>query len=120
MKFSPDQKIIHEIAEYHSMGHDVYVNIKTMEMTNIPNSMYDSYFDTDEWLGKELKKIEDNADEYITLESPESYESFRIMESFIDSLPSSLDKAELMKAIHLRHPFRSFNSIIHQSQFRED
>ena len=57
----------------------------------------------------------------IKIEKPGSHEAFRFMEQFIeDVIPEGKLKAQLWIALSGSHPFRNFNDIVHECDYRED
>ena len=68
---------------------------------------------------EDLKRINRDWEQTITINPPESEVSFSFMESFVDSLPESRIRVMLSDALSGRKPFRHFNHIIHQSSERE-
>jgi len=104
--------VVKEIAGYLEIGHIVFVNPETLEIDSIPKDhdtlMIDYEFDYD--------KVED----WIEIEPLESHESFKIMESFVESLPAGKEKDKLANAIEGHKPFANFNHLIHISKEREN
>jgi hypothetical protein len=57
----------------------------------------------------------------VRLEKPESHESFKIMEDFVDEvIPEGKLKEQFWRALTRSHPFRNFNDIVHNCEYRED
>ena len=110
---------IKEIPQDLDVGFVCYINIRTGEHLTIPND-YDS-FDTDSF-DDVVAEVEKNEKLYLKIEPPMSRESFRIMNGFIDSLPSHAHrlKDQLAEALHNRKPFANFKNIVdHSGQYRE-
>lgn len=82
-----DKNIIKEIAENLDCGFDCYYNPKTQEVVTIPNlsNIYDEE-EFNEAFEVNLEKINNQKADYIKFEVLESFESFKIMERFIDHL----------------------------------
>ena len=118
MKFSI--KNIYNFAQTHSIGSDVFINNRTGEIIELPNPDHNPYTELEEFFSEDLKKIENNWQDITKLECPESFESYQIMESFVDSLDESEIKDRLASAINQNKPFSKFNHIIHNSDKRED
>lgn len=118
----PD-KLISDIADWLNCGHTVYLNPVTLEIETMVSSKHewhDSFGDTHELI-EEIEQKVDSWDEVITFEIPESWESFKIMEDFANSLPvKSRTKSALSHALSGRKPFAHFNAIIHQDPEREE
>ena len=118
----PD-KLISEIADYLSCGQTVYLNPVSLEIEYALSSRHEWYelsSDAQDLLDEIEQKIS-SWDEVVTFEIPESWESFKIMENFANSLPErSQTKAALFRALSGRKPFAHFNAIIHQAPEREE
>ena len=57
----------------------------------------------------------------IRIEKPDSDEAFGFMERFVDEMiPDGKLKENFLKALSQSHPFRNFNAIIHNCEYRED
>lgn len=74
----------------------------------------------DKMYTQELQKIEGTTKNTISIEPPDSHITFPFMEDFVTTLPASRTRAELERALSNRKPFRNFNGIIHNSEFREE
>ena len=88
--------IINQIAQELDCGNDCYYNNKTHEVIGIPikNHIWD---DTEyqEAFGTELKKINSQKKDFIKFEALEGFESFKVMEQFVEQLPNHNLKKEL-------------------------
>ena len=118
MKFN--LKHIYDFAQAHDIGCDVFINNRTSEVIELPNTNSRPYADFEEFFSEDIDKIEANWHEITKIECPDSSESFDIMASFIDRLPQSKTKEQLTIAIRNSKPFRNFNHIIHNCELRED
>ena len=118
MKFNI--KHIYDFAQAHDIGCDVFINNRTGEIIELPNTIRRPYAEIEEFYAEDIEKIEANWHEITKLECPDSSESFDIMASFIDKLHQSKTKEQLTIAIRNSKPFRNFNHIIHNSDNRED
>jgi len=142
-KFTDEQ--IHELAEEIGMGYSVcYVNRDTGEyiimMDNQSLADYGIYWDEEEvvdddtvyenvsgWqqemyddVKTDMKKI-DSWEHVLHIKKLESFESFRIMENFVDEvIPEGKLKQNFWNALSKSHPFRNFNAIVHNCDYRED
>ena len=68
----------------------------------------------------QMKRI-NSWERFTRIEKPTSNEAYRFMERFIDeALPEGTLKERLWKTLSRRHPFQSFNTIIHGSEHREE
>ncbi len=114
-------KIIKEIAQELDCGNDCYYNSKTDEIIAIPN--FSSFSDEDEFLEcfkTDLKKVKKNKSDLIKIEVLESFESFKIMERFIDQISDAKFKTELENILQNKKPFQNFKNSIDNSVFRQE
>ncbi|WMI70036.1 UPF0158 family protein [Mangrovimonas sp. YM274] len=114
-------KIIKEIAQELDCGNECYFNPKTNEIITIPN--FSNFLDEEEFrecFNDELKNIKWNKGHLIKIEPLESFESFNIMERFIDQIPDTLFKSHLENILQKRKPFQNFKNSIDNSDFRQD
>ena len=118
------RKPIKEIAEYLSCNLIVYFNPDTLEMDYIPKDhLFEMDFEAeDEETGSDEESLFSHLkwERYITIEPLESFESFKIMENFVDYLPENKHSAFLINALNGKKPFANFNYQIHQSIYRQD
>jgi len=56
---------------------------------------------------------------YITIEPPESHESFEIMENFVTEITDKNLKNRILDALGNRKPFANFKNLIETSNYRE-
>jgi len=82
------QNIITNIAQELDCGFDCYYNSKTNEIITIPSfSQFSNEEDLEEAFRDNLEKIEENRTDLIKFEALAGFESFKIMEQFIEQLP---------------------------------
>ena len=115
------EETVREIAEMLDCGHICYLNPDTLEILFTLNpSSWEYYEESDEDV-----KIHEQVDTWerrITLTPPESFESFKFMEGFIDELPereSSL-RNKLVSALSHSHPFARFKAVIDSCPYRQE
>jgi hypothetical protein len=129
--------LVKDVADSLSAGLVCYINPATLEKIEIPQSIVDTImFEDDEENEEEdedkeddlndedpfyadLKRINRDWEQRITINPPESHVSFSFMERFVDSLPEGHLRKILAEALSGRKPFSHFNNIIHQSDKRE-
>ena len=142
-KLSNEQ--IREIAERVEMGDVCYINANTGETVFMMNdemlSNYGILWEDDD---EEEEKPDDNSPDWqkemyaeakadmnkidswkwedtIRIEKPESHESFKFMERFVDEIiPEGKLKQDFWTALSRSHPFRNFNAIVHNCEYREN
>lgn len=110
--------IICEIADHLDCGNDCYYNPKIAELIFIPHDLDDYYTGSDGFWEKELEKIDEDFGSYIKFEIPNSFESFRIMERFLEEVEDPILKSRLISALSKRKPFRNFKNLIDNSNYR--
>ena len=111
-RIEPTEEQIRDIAQNFDCGLLPYFNIRTGEIEAMP--------DFDELLGDEIDpdwqnveaQIEENPDDWIAFEKFESWESYKMMESFIATVDDEILRHELHKAMQKRKPFSSFKYVI--------
>lgn len=116
------QEIISSIAQDIDMGMISFINTDTMEYDSVPGEYcgdLESY-DNDDVFREVLDKI-DNWEHLIRIDPPESRQSFRIMEQFIENCIPDNDtlKNRLWDALVRRKPFRNFKFMIDNSEYRQ-
>ena len=112
--------IIKEIAQELDCGNNCYYNSKTDEIIVIPN--FSNITDEDEFqecFKADLKKVKKNKADLIKIEVLESFESFKIMERFIDQISDTQFKSKLENILQKRKPFQNFKNSIDNSDFRQ-
>lgn len=109
-----------------------YINPATLEKIDIPRSVVDTLLwdfeetadndeeDEENLFYADLRRIRQEWENTITVEPPESSESFSFMEQFVFTLQEGRLKKMLTNALSGRKPFSHFNSIIHQSEKRNE
>ena len=113
-------KIIKEIAENINCGFDCYFNSKTEKIVSIPNFSHIS--DEEEFkeaFKSDLQKISKNKSDYIKIEVLQNFDSFKIMERFVNQMPYIELKSDLEKVLQKKKPFQNFKYSIENSDFRK-
>ena len=112
--------LIKDIAEGIDMGMIYFLNTDTHEFERVLSESYDSYRD-DENSDKEMYDKVESWPNRVRIDPPESWESFKIMEGFIESCIPDGDPAKhrLSEAIARRKPFQNFKSVIDGSPYRQ-
>lgn len=119
MEDSTKSKIIKEIAQNLNCGLDSYFNPKTDEIISIPNfSLIADEEEFQEAFKADLQKVSKNKSDYIKVEVLEGFESFKIIERFVNQMPENQLKLDLEKALHNKKPFLNFKNSIETSDFR--
>ena len=68
---------------------------------------------------EEAECYPENGHRLLRIEQLESWESFRIMEDFVDMVPEEADQDKLWSALRQRHPFSAFREMLHYTGLRE-
>lgn len=112
--------IIKQIAQELDCGFDCYYNSKTDEIVAIPSfSQFSDEEDFKEAFSESLDKIEKHKTDFIKLETLESFESFKIMELFVEQMSDQNLKAELENILANKKPFQNFKHKIDHSGLRQ-
>ncbi len=106
---------INEIAQMLDCGLNTYINRETLEMDFIPDM--DRLDDTELWEEPYNKVTEEwNS---LVIEPMQSWESFKIMEKFIDEIPDENLQQNLIKILGRKSPFANFKDEIDESDYRQ-
>lgn len=115
--------IINDIAQNIDMGLNCFYHPKTKEViTLFTEEALWEFGDDEEYrtaFKESLEKVEGHEDEFIIIEPLKGFESFKIMEQFIDEVPDLAFQNELILALERKNPFRNFKYLIDNSHFRE-
>ncbi|KAA1239374.1 UPF0158 family protein [Aquimarina sp. RZ0] len=113
--------IVKEIAQELDCGFDCYYNLKTDEIIAIPSfSQFSDEEDFKEAFRDSLEEVEKHKKDFIKLEVLESFESFKIMELFVQQLTDQNLKLELQSILTNKKPFQKFKYKIDHSDFRQN
>jgi ribosomal protein L11 methylase PrmA len=113
--------IIKGIAQELDCGFDCYYNLKTDVIIAIPSfSQFSDEEDFKEAFRDSLEEIEKHKKDFIKLEVLESFESFKIMERFVEQLSDKKLQSELENVLANKKPFQNFKYLIDQSDYRQD
>ena len=110
--------LIQDIAGHLDCGNDCYYNPKTNELMFVPHNLHDYYSEADGFWEETLQKIDKESQNFLKFEKPSSFESFRIMERFLNEVDDIVFRSRLIKAISGGKPFRNFKNLIDNSKYR--
>ena len=116
------QELVRKIAENIDCGLVCFVNPDTFEMEDVPKIMVDDPYEyrmNTGTSGKDLNLHHKKWKKCITVEPPESSESFGIMESFLNEVDDKILTKRLINALSNRRPFSNFKNLIETSNYRE-
>ncbi|NDV83972.1 UPF0158 family protein [Bacteroides sp. 51] len=116
------KETIKDIAQRIDMGMICFLNTDTLEVDCVLGESYLTY--GDEEYDKVSREVYDKVDSWehsTRIDPPESWESFKIMEDFIEYCIPDQDtiKERLWTAISKRKPFQNFKYIIDDSKYRQ-
>ena len=115
------ENIVREIAQELDCGFNCYFNYKTEEIITLPNfSQFPDDNDFKEAISDSLEKVEKHKKDFIKIETLESFESFKIMELFVEQLSDTNLKSELQNILANKKPFQNFKYKIDHSDFRQN
>ncbi len=114
-------ELIKEIAQELDSGFDCYYNSKTDEIVSIPSfSQFSDEEDFKEAFNESLEKVEKHKADFIKFETLENFESFKIMELFVEQLSDKNLKSELENVLANKKPFQNFKNKVDHSDFRQN
>lgn len=115
------QNIIKQIAQELDCGFDCYYNFKTNEIVPIPSlSHIADEDDFKECFQDDLEKIKKHKADFVKIEVLQSFQSFKIMELFVEQLPDKKLQVELESVLANKKPFQNFKHKIDHSDFRQN
>ena len=114
------QHLIKKIAQELDAGFDCYYNFKNDEIIAIPH--FENYYADEEFedaFKAELNLVKTSKDDFVKIEVLKNYESYKIMENFIELVPDADLKLKLNRVLTRNKPFMNFKNIIDYSEFRQ-
>ncbi|QXP61977.1 hypothetical protein H0I26_17585 [Olleya sp. HaHaR_3_96] len=119
--YNTEQNSVKRIAEELDSGFDCYYNSKSDDIIAIPSvSLFSNEEDLKEAFQTQLETIEKHHTDFIKFEVLQSFQSFKIMEQFVQLITDQLLKAELEQILTNKKPFQNFKYKIDHSEFRQD
>jgi len=115
-----NKNIIKEIAENLDCGFNCYYNSNTSEIVTIPN--FSNIADEEEFkeiIQEGLEKINKQKAGFVKFEVLESFESFKIMERFVEQISDQQFKSELENILQKKKPFQNFKYLLDNSDYRQ-
>lgn len=114
------QQAIKSLAENITCNLVSFFNPDTLEIEDIPKDMLHEFDFEEDSTYEELSLTHNTWEKCIKVDPLESFESYKIMEDFVECLPDNKSARILSQAIYGKKPFASFNHQIHQSDYRQD
>jgi len=115
-----NKNIIKEIAENLDCGFNCYYNPNTNEIVTIPNFSHIS--DEEEFkeiIQADLEKVNKQKADFVKFEVLESFDTFKIMERFVEQITDQQFKSELEDILQKKKPFQNFKYLIDNSDYRQ-
>lgn len=114
------EEIIKEIAALNDAGEVVFLHRETHEILSYPAPDRSGYNEYD-YLAEEVLAITDaNPDLYIQFDPPDTRESYKIMEGFVETIETGKIKALLQGSLKSNKPFRNFRNTIEAEGILDD
>jgi hypothetical protein len=114
--------VVKKIAEANDCGFVCFFNPDTGEIEEaMPEWLEEpeSHEDATQEDWEDMYSFE-NWDQVITINPPETHESFNIMEDFAQHRVKGFLQDELLSALNRSRPFRNFKNLIDESDYRQD
>jgi hypothetical protein len=108
------------IAENMDCGLTSFLNPETLEIEDVPKDL-DNHEEYELMTGENYEDMFEHSawDKCVIVEPPESSESFKIMEHFIDEVDDDEFRDRLINALNMRRPFAHFKQIVETSPLRQ-
>jgi hypothetical protein len=114
------EEIIKEIAALNDTGEVVFLHRETQEILSYPAPDRSGYNEYD-YLAEEVLAITDAHPEmYIQFDPPDSRESYKIMEGFVEILKGDALRARVLDSLNSKKPFRNFRVVIENEGIEDD
>jgi len=110
--FSEDQ--IKDIAGNLEAGMVCHINTKTMNIIYLLDEIDMMDVDMECWQD-DVDEVQENYEDYFTIEKLNSTEAYKIMEEFAESITDNTLYDKLTNALNRRKPFQNFKWIIDNS-----
>jgi hypothetical protein len=114
------KKTVSQIAENMDCGLTSFLNPETLEIEFVPQNL-DAPEEYELMTGESYEDTFKHTiwKKCIIVEPPESRESFKIMERFVDEVNDKRLREDLIDALNRKRPFANFKQIVETSQFRQ-
>lgn len=116
------KKVVSAIAENIDAGLICFLNPETLEIEDVPFNLHDDPDELEALTGETIETLglkHQTWENCITIEPPDSHESFKIMEHFAQSLTDENIQSRLFDALNRKRPFANFKNIVENSEFRQ-
>ena len=115
-------KVVSEIAGYLDAGMVCFLNLNTLEMEYVPNSLMLDPEEFEMMTGETFESMDykyPTWENSLTFEPLESRESFKIMQKFTNNVDDKKLQNKLAYALNNRKPFANFKFHIDNSEYRQ-
>ena len=108
---SPEQ--IKEIAGELDAGMKCFFHIATAEVKSYPDELKGHAGFEEEFWEDVMEQVECAPKEFVAFEALESFESFSMMETFINNIEDAKIQLQFQDAIRLKKPFQQFKYLLY-------
>jgi len=112
MQVTISQEQIKDIAQELDGGMKCFYHISTSEVKSYPDELRDHGGFEEEFWEDIIKQVESSPDEFVAFQSLESFESFRVMETFINNIEEVKIQHQFLDTIQLKKPFQQFKYLL--------
>lgn len=105
---------INELADNLDCGLRCFVHKEKKTILTIPDTINNPDSDSELW-DKAKNEIKKDFDRYVEIEKMDTKESFRVMESFVDTVDDLQQKERFEEALRRPKPFANFKDEINNS-----
>jgi len=113
------KEILNDIADNLEAGYKCFIHMDTCEVVTYLNPDQYPEMDPKDWK-EEIGKVRKAKKKFIEIESMKTFQSFKVMEEFVDSLENNSTKVRLLVALEGKKPFANFKHQIENSgDYRE-
>ncbi|HZL10278.1 MAG TPA: UPF0158 family protein [Prolixibacteraceae bacterium] len=116
-------KVVSTIAENIDAGLICFLNLDTIETEDFPKELLNDPDEFEAMTGETIESLDlkyDTWERCLTFEPLESYESFKIMETYVELLDDRRLQNKLIHALNHHKPFLHFKGIIDNSSYRQN
>ena len=104
---------VKEIAGELDAGMKCFYHIATGEVKSYPDELRGHAGFEEEFWEDVMQQVENAPKEFVAFEALESFESFRMMEAFINNIEEAKIQLQFQDAIQLKKPFQQFKYLLY-------
>jgi hypothetical protein len=109
-----DEQII-TLADNLECGLRCFVHKESRKIVTIPEAVFETGNDSEEFWEKSFKEIEKDINSYFVIERMQTHESFKLMEKFADLVENKILQQKLVLALNKPKPFSNFKYEVENS-----